>query len=89
MRRRGREDGSGIVGTGEGLRGSSLGDDDGWLACRFVRVGDGEEEGASTVVVGGASKPVGTNARITSSRFPRDESESASERASPRRSSTS
>lgn len=87
VRRRGRASGSLVDASGgrdgwESLR-EALGDA-GWLPC-LVRAGD---EGAST---GGyaASKPSGTNPRIASSRTPRDESESASDSASPRSNSTS
>ncbi len=88
MRRRGSASGSGSDDGGsggrEGLR-DVLGEV-GWLLFRLVRVG---EEGAE---VGGGedgARPAGTKDRIAVSRPPRVERESASERASPRRSSTS
>lgn len=75
-------DDSGGMEAWEGLRGV-LGDA-GWLP-RLVRAGD---EGTS-VGEDAASKPFGTNPRIASSNPPLDESESASDSASPRSSSTS
>lgn len=90
VRRRGRAEGSvieGEVGGREGWRGDDVG-------C-FVRAAGDE----GTVVVGVTdaaivvvSSPEGiTNARIASSKLPRvvGDNESASESASPRRSSTS
>lgn len=47
------------------------------------------DEGPFSVGEDAASRPLGTNARIASSRPPCDESESASESASPRSNSTS
>lgn len=84
IRRWGRASGSLFDGSDgrEGLRGA-LGDA-GWLPC-LVRAGD---EGTS-VGEDAASKPFGTNPRIASSRPPLDESESASDSASPRSNSTS
>ena len=83
VRRRGNASGSscGTGGSGgtEGLR-----DDAGELGFR-VRVGDGGTSGGEVA----ASRLWGTNDRIASSRPPREESESARERVSPRRSSTS
>ena len=91
VRRRGRASGSFIEGSGggggggrEGLRDVLLGDK-GWLACRDCVVGDEEPVGGGDA----ASSPLGTNARIASSRPPLEEMASASDSASPRRSSTS
>ena len=85
VRRRGRASGSCIDGSGgrEGLR-DVLGDV-GSLPC-LDRIGN---EGPSSVGEDTGSKPFGTNARIASSRPPRNESESASDSASPRSNSTS
>ena len=66
-----------------GLRAAS--GDAGWLPC-LGRAGD---EGRSVVDGDAVARPWGTKPRIASSKSPRDESESASDRASPRRSSTS
>lgn len=86
VRRRGRASGSCIDGSGgkEGLR-EVLGD----LGSVPGLVRAAGDEGPISAGEDAASKPFGTNARIASSRPPRDESESASESASPRSSSTS
>lgn len=87
VRRRGRASGSFIDGSGVGMGCEFflvvLGDV-GWLPC-LVRVGD---EGTSAGEDAG-SKPFGTNPRIASSNSPLEDSESASDRASPRSNSTS
>lgn len=94
VRRRGRASGSFIEGSGgggggrEGLRDVLLGDK-GWLACRYCVVGDEGWEEESVSGGDAASSPLGTNARIASSRPPLEEMASASDSASPRRSSTS
>lgn len=87
VRSRGRASGSCIDGSGgkEGLR-EVLGDP-GSVPGLVVRAAG--DEGPFSVGEDAASKPFGTNARIASSRPPRDESESASESASPRSNSTS
>ena len=84
VRRRGRASGSFTEESDgrTGLRGE-LGEP-GWLPC-LARAGD---EG-TLVGEDAASNPFGTNPRIASSRTPPDESESASESASPRSNSTS
>ncbi len=75
MRRRGSAGGSCNFGE-DGSRDAL------WLLRLAVCTGDETE-------VDAVSRPSGTNARISSDRVPREERESARERASPRRSSTS
>lgn len=84
VRRRGRASGScgGAEGRRAGFRGAR--GDAGWL-LRRASVGDG----GSAVGADAVPRPWGTKPRIASSKVPLDERESARERASPRRSSTS